>query len=69
MDKRTDNGIMPIGATDATICSDDSAYAAQNSIVDDSPKTEGPAKVKAYVDFTDFNRNYEDYLKKKGRRP
>lgn len=48
-------------AAEATICSIDSNSDGQGSMVNTSHKPEG--KVKAYVDFSDFNKNYEDYLK------
>lgn len=43
---------------DMTICSADSSYVLSSSIV---PKYEG--KIKAYVDFTKFNKNYSAYKK------
>lgn len=49
-------------AVDATICSMDSNSEAQGSL----PKPEG--KIKAYVDFSNFNRNYEEYLKQAGQK-
>lgn len=51
--------------TEATIRSIDSAYATGNGKVD-NPKQPHEGKIKAYVDFTEFNKNYAEYLKKKG---
>lgn len=48
-------------SVDATICSNDSNYALGGSLVSTkTPKNE--QTIKAYVDFTEFNKNYEDYL-------
>lgn len=52
-------------AVDATICSNDSgSYASQASLPNTSIKQSN--KVRAYVDFSDFNKNYEEYLRRKG---
>lgn len=53
---------------EATIRSIDSAYATGNEKVDD-PKKPHEVKIKAYVDFTEFNKNYAEYLKKKDKCP
>lgn len=58
-------GTLPLQAPDATICSNDSIYT--NSLTN-NPQKPHEGKVKAYVDFTEFNKNYEEYLKKKGVR-
>lgn len=58
----SDYGTLPTQPVDTTICSNDSTYAIiSNSIPTSDLKTGGP--VKAYVDFTEFNRNYKEYLK------
>lgn len=51
--------------TDQTICSEDSNYASLNNS-SNSRAPEQETKIKAYVDFTEFNKNYEEYLKRKG---
>lgn len=57
-----DYGTLPIQQTDTTICSNDSNYAINNSrMPSNDPKTNG--KIKAYVDFSEFNKNYEEYLR------
>lgn len=62
MDKKTNHSDESKVAmeTDATIRSNDSSYPTA-SIVSNEPQK----KVKAYVDFTDFNRNYAEYMAKK----
>lgn len=50
---------------DLTIRSIDSAYATGNGRPD-NPKKPHEGKIKAYVDFTEFNKNYAEYLEKKG---
>lgn len=57
---------MPVQqAVDATICSVDSSTDGQGSMVNTRPKPDG--KIKPYVDFTDFNKNYEEYLKRNNK--
>lgn len=57
--------MMPSRSSDdATVRSDASSSYSQTSLMNSAPK-EG--KVKAYVDFTEFNRNYEEYLKQQER--
>ena len=48
----------PTKLGDATIRSTDSAYGT-------AIQTKPEAKVKAYVDFSAFNKNYAEYIKKK----
>lgn len=62
--KTTGYGTMPMQGVDATICSNDSSNVNENSLVTNSAKKTG--KIKAYVDFTEFNKNYEEYLEKNG---
>lgn len=50
---------------DATMRSNDSAYNTGNSPSANST-TKQDGKIKAYVDFTEFNRNYEAYLQRNG---
>lgn len=52
------NSIPPEENIDMTICSGDSSYVLSSSII---PRYEG--KIKAYVDFTEFNKNYSAYKK------
>lgn len=47
-------------APDATICSNESSYVGTKSVESCTFKEE--SKIKAYVDFTEFNKNYEKYL-------
>lgn len=59
----SDYGTLPMQPPDATICSDDSAYAMVNNSLINNGENQ---KIKAYVDFTEFNKNYEQYLEKNG---
>ena len=52
---------QPLQSGDATICSNDSAYGTP-SLVNSPAKQEG--KIKAYVDFKAFDKNYSEYVKK-----
>lgn len=52
---------------DATICSNASSSYGQASLISNAAKQGG--KVKAYVDFTDFNKNYEDHVRKTEPKP
>lgn len=56
----------PAHSGDATICSNDSAFGTA-SLVNSQAKQDG--KVKAYVDFTIFNRNYENFKRTGGSVP
>lgn len=53
-------------APDATICSNNSAYAMGNSLGNIAKQE--PNKIKAYVDFTEFNKNYQEYLDEHGEK-
>lgn len=53
-------------AVDATICSIDSTGDGPGSMTKAKAKPE--SKVKAYVDFSDFNKNYEEHLRSKGQK-
>lgn len=58
-----DNNV-PMQVADATVRSNDSSsHTTANNMTAGVPKQDD--KIKAYVDFTEFNKNYEDYLKKK----
>lgn len=58
-------GTFRIQPCEATIRSNDSGYAViSNDRVNNMPREEG--KIKAYVDFKDFQRNYIEYLKRGG---
>lgn len=62
-DDKAGTNLVPVQqAVDATICSVDSSTDGQGSMVNTKPKQ--GAKIKAYVDFSDFNKNYEEYLRK-----
>lgn len=49
-------------APDATICSSEGSYVGNKSI--DSSSIKENVRIKAYVDFSEFNKNYEQYLLK-----
>jgi len=57
-------GTLPMQVADATICSTESNYAINSGACNTAPKHDN--KIKAYVDFTEFNKNYEEYLRKNG---
>lgn len=58
----SDYGTLPVQQADTTICSNDSTYAISNNSMSSSDmRTDG--KMKAYVDFTEFNKNYDQYLR------
>lgn len=57
-------GTLSMHGPDATVRSTDSVANSIHSMeYCDTPKQEGP--IKAYVDFTEFDRNYEEYMKNK----
>lgn len=58
----SDYGTLPNQPTDTTICSNDSTYAVNNNSMSSNDLKPG-VKIKAYVDFTEFNKNYEEYIK------
>lgn len=58
----SDHSTPTTDMADATICSTDSAYIDASPVKQTSPKQEG--KIKAYVDFTEFNKNYLEYKSK-----
>lgn len=66
VDKSGANLVPVQQAADATICSVDSSTDGQGSMINTRPKQGG--KIKAYVDFSDFNKNYEEYLRKNGQK-
>lgn len=55
---------LSMQALEATICSTDSSYVMGNNAGNIVLKQEG--KIKAYVDFTEFNKNYSEYMEKHG---
>lgn len=56
------SGMSNLSLRDATICSTDNSYASMVG----GKSTKQEETIKAYVDFTEFNKNYAHYLKKHG---